>query len=54
MKSLLQEAFDDLDSQKCKCGADKERRKSLCVKCYYSLPNNLRKALYNTVSDGYA
>lgn len=43
-----------LESKSCEgCGREKVRGQSFCSKCYYSLPMNNRKALYQRFGRGY-
>ncbi len=52
--SLHQLALTALGSERCLCGALKQRGKSFCRECYFALPQNLRRSLYFTMSEGYA
>jgi hypothetical protein len=47
------ELLNELASLECRCGAPKEARRTLCRKCYYTLPPRLRAALYNKLHEGY-
>lgn len=42
-----------LGATKCVCGNKKKRGMSHCRTCYFSLPPEIRKALYNRVGQGY-
>ncbi len=42
----------NLKSTECFCGKPKDRGKSLCGKCYRSLPANMRFALYGHLYTG--
>jgi len=53
-RSLTQIAIDELGSTVCLCGGPKERKKSFCVRCYFELPMELRRAMFKTFSEGYA
>lgn len=35
------------------CGERKRARQSFCRVCYFKLPVDLRKAIYNLIGDGY-
>jgi hypothetical protein len=53
-KSLVDEAWDALFSNRCQCGKPKGTKKSFCYDCYKSLPQNLQRDLYKPFSEGYA
>lgn len=37
----------------CHCGKTKHAEHTFCGKCYFSLPRNMRKAIYNRIGNGY-
>jgi hypothetical protein len=43
----------ELIGKKCRCGAAKGKGKTFCQRCYFSLPQNLREALYRRIGEGY-
>jgi hypothetical protein len=43
----------ELFSTTCRCGREKEARKSFCFPCYMRLPRYLRTALYKRLGAGY-
>lgn len=47
------DAIQQLKSEICQCGNEKEPGKSFCLQCYRSLPPAIQKALYNRVGKGY-
>lgn len=54
-KSLTEIAWDDLLSEICgHCGRKKQVKHSFCRRCYFALPDRLRKRLYTPMSEGYA
>jgi hypothetical protein len=54
-KSLTEIAWDDLASEICgHCGRKKQKRQSFCRRCYFALPEGLRRQLYTPFSGGYA
>lgn len=53
-ESLIQIAIRELNALFCFCGGQKEPTRSFCRRCYFLLPNKLRRGLYKTLSDGYA
>ena len=46
-------ALFDLNSPTCRCGASKDKGRSTCRKCYYSLPAPMRQALHQRLGKGY-
>jgi len=52
--SLTKQATDALDSASCCfCSKSKGKGKAFCSKCYYRLPEGLRKSLWKGFSEGY-
>lgn len=47
------QCVDDLASAACRCGRPKQRGFSLCRRCFWRLPRNLRRGLYAKVGEGY-
>lgn len=48
------QCVEELDDVECKsCGARKGSGMSLCRKCFYRLPSEMRAALYRRVGNGY-
>jgi hypothetical protein len=48
MKTVtIQAALHDLLGIQCPCGAEKQRRRSFCGRCYFSLPRPMRNRLYD-------
>ena len=45
--------LDELKSDGCHCGRPKQRGRSLCYRCYYKLPDDMRRALYRKIGNGY-
>jgi len=45
--------IDELKSDECRCGRPKQRGRSMCFRCYYALPNDMRRALYRRMGSGY-
>lgn len=43
----------ELDSKTCRCGRDKTRQQTFCKPCYWSLPAEMRTALYRRLGHGY-
>ena len=37
----------------CRCGNLKQPKQTFCRKCYYSLPEEMRRALYQRMGEGY-
>ena len=37
----------------CRCGNSKQTKQTFCRKCYYSLPPEMRRALYRRMGEGY-
>lgn len=52
--SLLTTALDELNSDKCVCGAKKRQRESFCRGCFYALPGDTRRRLYRDIWHGYS
>ena len=48
-----QQILENLQGTMCFCGKSKGTRKSHCSKCYYKLPPEMRKALYQKFFEGY-
>lgn len=42
-----------LKSVICECGRTKREMQSFCGKCYYALPQRVRRALYSRIGGGY-
>ena len=55
-ESLKTEALRVLDSTECICGSGKDRHKSFCRACYFSLPKSIQLALIMSLGfqEGYA
>lgn len=49
----IRKLVKELRSNECRCGKWKAKRKTFCKACYFALPANLRKALYNRIGEGY-
>lgn len=49
----LTELFNELEGEKCRCGAKKVSMQTFCGKCYRSLSPEKRRALYNRIGQGY-
>lgn len=45
--------LDKLKSKECRCGRWKREGVSFCARCYWSLPEHLRVALYRPIGQGY-
>lgn len=45
--------LDELMSNECVCGNDKNPKKSFCYPCFASLPQELKNDLYSRMGDGY-
>lgn len=45
--------LDELLSEECYCGEWKKKNYAFCYKCYFKLPADLRKRLYDKIGDGY-
>ena len=43
----------NLRSEECICEKSKRKGFSFCYHCYQSLPNDMKKALYRKVNEGY-
>jgi len=43
----------ELNSDECQCGKPKKPGRSLCYKCYSSLPRDMQRDLYRSMWDGY-
>jgi len=43
----------ELLSEECACGKEKKSGFSFCYRCYKSLPNVMRRDLYQRVHEGY-
>ena len=48
------ELYQKLMGRECVCGALKKPRMSHCQRCYYTLPQPQRRALYDLIGRGYA
>jgi len=44
----------ELRGNVCRCGKPKQPKQTFCRKCYFSLPEEKRQALYSRVGEGYA
>lgn len=54
-ESLRQRVQRWLDSMTCPaCGKGKEKDKPFCLSCFRLLPDNMKKSLYRTWSNGFA
>jgi tRNA(Ile2) C34 agmatinyltransferase TiaS len=52
--SLAQDLVRSLQSPVCPfCGGSKKRAQTACRSCYFSLPKDLRFALYDRMGSGY-
>ena len=51
--SLNQIALRDLASEKCYCGMAKQKKRSFCAPCYFTLQKPMQIALYKTMDEGY-
>lgn len=51
--SDVQRSIQQLKSRECFCGKPKDRGKSFCGKCYRSLPQGMKYALYSHIMGGY-
>jgi hypothetical protein len=47
------ELIQALAREECRCGAFKKRGHSFCAKCFYSLPEANRRALFTQPGKGY-
>ena len=47
------ELLRELMGVRCRCRAKKRVRNTFCNKCYWSLPEAMRRALYRHVGEGY-
>ena len=47
------QAVSDLKSVTCHCGAAKPPMNSHCRRCYFALPQPMRRALYKKIRNGY-
>ncbi|GAH74320.1 unnamed protein product, partial [marine sediment metagenome] len=45
--------YDELMSDECACGMQKEPRKSFCYGCYMALPRDMRRDLWKPIGEGY-
>jgi hypothetical protein len=45
--------YIELMSNECACGYPKKRKQSFCYKCFKSLPEEMQKALYRLIGNGY-
>jgi hypothetical protein len=45
--------LNQLKSNECFCGGTKKPKMSFCYPCYKSLPNEMQRALYQRLGDGY-
>jgi len=43
----------ELDGVSCRCGAVKESGNTFCKRCYFKLPQPLRRNLYQKLKSGY-
>lgn len=50
---LLRLALHELRGVTCRCGAPKITMQTFCRRCYYSLPRQNQRALYQRVGEGY-
>jgi len=54
-ESLAAEAIRETDGAECAaCGSPKRRGHAFCPSCFHALPGDLRRALWKTISEGYA
>lgn len=42
-----------LKSDACQCGRTKQMRRALCYKCWFRLPGDMRRALYQAIGAGF-
>lgn len=54
MKRSPADLLQQLQSDKCRCGRAKARRRTFCEECYFALPRALRFPLYRALGQGYA
>jgi tRNA(Ile2) C34 agmatinyltransferase TiaS len=53
-ESSRQQAWNELKSQVCPaCNRQKDDFKSFCRRCYFALPEDMKKALYRRFGHGY-
>lgn len=43
----------ELAGEECACGNQKSSGHSVCMRCYFALPGDMRKALYSRIGNGY-
>lgn len=53
-KSLIDLAFDALQSELCICGSRKQQNKAFCYGCFKELPGHLKSNLWRGLRDGFA
>lgn len=54
-ESLTAQALRELNERLCAvCGSEKDKGKSFCPKCYFSLNGKERRSLYTPFTSGYA
>jgi hypothetical protein len=47
------EALNNLKSLRCQCGSSKDRGRVFCFRCYWSLPVDMRNALWRRMGQGF-
>jgi len=45
--------WQELQSDECLCGRYKKPGRSFCYRCYHELPEDMRRALYQRIGNGY-
>jgi hypothetical protein len=51
--AVAAQLLHELHSERCVCGGSKERRRPFCKRCYHSLPDALRAAMWlSPIADG--
>jgi len=53
MSAQVRQLLDELRGTKCRCGSEKRSRETFCKCCYYTLPAEMRRALYRRFDEGY-
>jgi len=48
-----QKCLVDLKGRQCFCGNVKQSGMSFCRRCFWRLPQDMRRALYQKIGDGY-
>jgi hypothetical protein len=50
---IAKQLIVELKARKCICGSVKNAGHTFCSECYYTLPSNMRKDLYDRIGQGY-